>query len=109
MLPSPNSTATERLSSRAIYPFAARGKTTATGADYVTYDPVQQEVVLWDSKYRGPQGGSVPKTLSPGKINRWTPNARKAIEALPDSPMKAEMLRALDAGHVRGEIFKWPK
>jgi RHS repeat-associated protein len=90
-------------------PIRGPGKTTARGADYLTYDPVQQEVVFWDAKYRGPQGGSVPRTLAPAKIQRWTPEARKAIEVLPDSPLKADMLRALDAGQVRGEIFKWPR
>jgi RHS repeat-associated protein len=89
-------------------PIRGPGKTTARGADYVTYDPVQQEVVLWDSKYRGPQGGSTPRALSPAKIERWTPEARRAIGTLPDGPSKADMLQAIDAGQVRGEIFRWP-
>jgi RHS repeat-associated protein len=90
-------------------PIRAPVKTTARGADYLTFDPVQQEVVFWDAKYRGPQGGSVPKTLSAVKIQQWSAEARRAIGALPDSPVKAAMLRALDAGQVRGEIYKWPK
>ena len=41
-----------------------------------------------------------PKAVSAAKMQRWMPEA---------SPMRAEMLRALDAGQVRGEIFRWPK
>jgi hypothetical protein len=76
--------------------------------DYITYDPDAQQVVIWDAKYRGPSSGNPPKAVPEDSLRRWLPEARRAIEALPDGPMKAEIQAALDAGQVRGEVFKWP-
>lgn len=73
---------------------ARSGSVTANRVDFIAFPP---------------QGGSAPKTLSPNKVRRWTPEAREAIEALPDSPIKEEMQKALGSGQVRGGIFAWPK
>ena len=87
----------------------APGKATAKGLDYATYDPKVGEIVVWDSKYRGPKGGSAPATIPSAKLDRWMPELRSAVEAMPEGPAKTEILTALEAGRVRGQVFKWPK
>lgn len=88
-------------------PIQGPGKVTARGPDLLTYDPVSREVVVWDSKYRGP-GGSYPSGIPPAKLQKWLPDVRAAIEALPSGPAKSAFLDALAKGRVRGKVFKWP-
>lgn len=85
------------------------GKATARGPDYVTFDPRRGDVVVWDSKYRGSTGGSAPSTVPATKLQRWAPEVKAAIEAMPDGPAKAAAQAAFQAGKIRGEVFKWPQ
>jgi RHS repeat-associated protein len=84
------------------------GRVTATGPDFVTYNPRTRTVVVWDAKYRGPNG-SYPSSISGERMRSWTSQARSAVESLPDSPMRAAVLDALNNGRVQGEIFRWPQ
>ncbi len=86
----------------------APGKVTAKGPDFITFDPKQRAVVLWDAKYRGPKG-SFPSSPSPGQIKRWTEDARGAINALPPGALRTRALDALNSGRVKGQIFRWPQ
>ena len=84
------------------------GKVTARGVDYVTYDPRSRTVFLWDSKYRG-AGGSYPSSVPSSKLPEWTNEARTAVESMQDSPLKTEILDALNNGRVDPQIFRWPQ
>lgn len=64
--------------------------------------------MVYDAKYRGP-GGSYPRQIPPAKLQSWLPQVRKAIDALPNGPVKARALQALQQGRIRGEVFKWPQ
>lgn len=86
----------------------APGPTTERGkADYITYDPVRKQIVLWDAKYRKPKG-RYPTSVSADKQKRWTKAAEAAINDLPEGPLRTQALEALQAGNVRTEIFTWP-
>jgi hypothetical protein len=85
------------------------GKTTAPGPDYVTYDPRRGDVVVWDSKYRGPAAGSAPSAVPPATLRRWAPEVKAAIDAMPAGPAKTAAEAAFNAGKIRGEVFKWPQ
>jgi hypothetical protein len=85
------------------------GPTTSPGRpDYITLDLNKREIVVYDSKYRGP-GGSYPSGVPPSKLQSWLPQVRKAIEAMPNGPMKTRALQALQQGKIRGEVSKWPQ
>lgn len=83
------------------------GKVSATGPDYITYDPASGNVIVWDSKYRGP-GGSYPSNLPADKVNSWMPQVSDAIHNLPPGPLRDAAIDALQSGKVQGQIFRWP-
>ena len=85
------------------------GKVTARGPDYITFDPDAREIVIWDSKYRGPAGRSVSSTIPASKLKSWMPEVRNAIEAMSEGPAKQQALKAFEDGAVRGRVFKWPQ
>jgi subtilisin family serine protease len=84
------------------------GKVTAPGVDFATFDPAKNQVVLWDAKYRGP-GGSYPSSVPASKVPGWTQEVRGTVDAMPEGPMKQQILNALNNGRVRTEIFRWPQ
>jgi RHS repeat-associated protein len=84
------------------------GKVTARGVDFATFDPAKNQVVLWDAKYRGP-GGSYPSSVPASKLPGWTEEVRATVDAMPEGPIKQQMLNALNNGRVRTEIFRWPQ
>ncbi|MEQ9725503.1 hypothetical protein ABRP29_07685 [Pseudomonas sp. WHRI 8822A] len=84
------------------------GKVTAPGPDYITYDPDNEMIVVWDAKYRGP-GGSYPSSISSDKIKKWMPEVRDAVNKMPAGSARDAALEALQSGRVSGQIFRWPK
>jgi RHS repeat-associated protein len=84
------------------------GSVTAPGPDFVTFEPRRGEIVVWDAKYRGPGGGSAPSTIPAAKLERWMPEVKAAIAALPEGPIKTAAEAAYRAGKIRGQGFKWP-
>lgn len=84
------------------------GKVTAPGVDFATFDPMRNQIVLWDAKYRGPKG-SYPTTIPASKMGAWTKEVRSTIEAMPEGPLRKQYLEALENNRIRGEIFRWPQ
>ncbi len=84
-------------------------KVTAPGADYVTMDPKNGTIYIWDSKYRGPNSSSYPTTISAQKFNSWKNDLQNIINAMPDGPAKTMAQNSLNNGNIQGEIFKWPQ
>jgi hypothetical protein len=77
------------------------------GPDFITYDPESKSIFVWDSKYRKP-GGHYPSTIPPKTMQRWAPEVRKAVEAMPDGPEKMKAMNALNRGAVEPRIYRWP-
>lgn len=86
----------------------APGVVTAPGVDYVTYNPITEEIVLWDAKYRS-EGGSYPGAVSDAQLKRWTSQLENTIRNLPDGDLKRDALDAYEQGRIKPEIFRWPK
>jgi filamentous hemagglutinin len=83
-------------------------KVTTPGPDYVTYNPIDDTIYVWDAKYRK-EGGRYPcKGPSLEKVGAWMNQIRQAIERLSDDALRQKVLRALSRGRIRGELFKWP-
>lgn len=88
----------------------APGKTSVPGPDYVTLDLVNDGTInVWDSKYRGPQATSYPKSIPEAKLNNWMPQVADSINKKPSGPAKSMALDAYLNGRVVGKIFKWPQ
>jgi len=84
-------------------------KVTAPGADFVTIDPKDGTIYVWDSKYRGPNATSYPSSIPPAKLAVWTSQLKETINSMPDGPIKDMALDSLKNGKIQGEIFKWPQ
>ncbi len=86
----------------------APGAVTAPGPDFITYDPVKDQVVAWDAKYRGP-GGRYASSMPAGKLARWLPDVRAAVNALPQGTLRDKALNALNNGSYTGQIYPYLK
>jgi filamentous hemagglutinin len=80
---------------------------TAPGADFITFSPQTQSIVVWDAKYRGP-GGSYPSSLSASKLQKWMTEVVEAVNKMSSGPVKKAATKALQEGRVTGQIFRWP-
>jgi RHS repeat-associated protein len=98
----------QNLLDRGFHGIRGPGKTAARGADSIAYDPTTAEIVVQDAKYRGP-AGKYPSRIPASKLKRWGPDIQRAIEALPDGPLKDAARQALESGQVRPEVFRWPQ
>ena len=84
------------------------GSVTAPGPDFITYDPKTDEVVAWDSKYRG-EGGKYPANVPATKLANWLPDVRDAVNNLPPGPLRDNALNALNNGGYGGSIYPYLK
>lgn len=84
------------------------GKVTATGPDYITFDPRQRLIYIWDAKY-SQSGASHPAadTIPAGTLQGWRTFLQNALNAY-QGPHAASAKAALDAGNVIGRYFKYP-
>jgi hypothetical protein len=81
------------------------GKLTTHGPDYITYDPIADEVVVWDSKYSS--SGRFPSGSIPGsKMTAWSSSVSDAVGGY-SGPGASEAQRALQAGRVVGRYFQY--
>jgi RHS repeat-associated protein len=79
-------------------------KITATGPDYITYDPDSDEINVWDSKYSS--SGTFPSSLSSAKLSSWMPQIGSAVSAY-DGPYATEIQEAFNNGQISGRIFPY--
>jgi len=84
------------------------GKVTASGPDFITFNPKNKSIVVWDAKYRGP-GGSFPTAVPADKLNSWMPQVREAVQNMPPGTARDAAMGALRNGKVGGKIAPWPK
>jgi RHS repeat-associated protein len=84
------------------------GKVTAPGADFITYNPQTQNIVVWDAKYRGP-GGSYPSSFPATKLQKWMPGVVEAVKNMAPGPARTAAERALLSGKVIGQLLRWPQ
>jgi len=83
------------------------GKTSAPGPDYVTYEPKERTILAYDAKYRR-EGGSFPSEPSlHHKLEKWMPDIRAAVAAMPEGPLKDAASAALKARRVQICLFKY--
>jgi hypothetical protein len=80
------------------------GKITATGPDFITYDPNTDEINVWDAKYSTSE--SFPASLSASKLASWMPMVKAAVMnyAGPDA---AAIQDAFNNGQIAGRIFAY--
>lgn len=65
-------------------------------------------IYVWDAKYRK-EGGRYPCSgPSSSKIGQWLAEVRDAINRVKDKAIREKILRALERGKIRGELFRWP-
>jgi hypothetical protein len=87
----------------------APGKVTTTGPDYMTYNPKSGRITIGESKYRGPKGGWIPKSLPAGKLEKWMKTKiEKIILEMPPSPDKDAIVRALKNGEIDVIVYRHP-
>src|SRR6185369_12455226 len=79
---------------------------TAIGPDYITYNPVADEITVWDAKYSA--NGRFPTSAFPSsKITGsgpWVPYVKTAV-ANYSGPYAARIQAALAAGKIVGKYF----
>lgn len=56
----------------------------------------------WSSSGKFPAGDSLPARL----VQRWMPYVQRAIDKLPDGPLKEALLNAMRQGEVTGQYYK---
>lgn len=83
------------------------GKVTEPGPDFVTYNPQTGNIEVADVKYRS-DGGRAPRTISNETLNRWKPAVQEAINNMPNGAERTAAQQAYDAGHIIGNIYKYP-
>lgn len=84
------------------------GKASLPGADYITYDPSNRSLIVWDAKYRA-EGGRYPSSLPASKLQAWQSEIVNSVKNMPEGPHKAAAESALRSGRIKGQIFKWPQ
>lgn len=85
----------------------APGKVTATGPDYITFDPKTQTVNVWDSKYSST--GSWPNSAQGFGSQAWMNETKQAIDNISDPVLRQQVQNAFNNGNVNWQIFKWPQ
>jgi hypothetical protein len=84
------------------------GNPNAPGPDYIMFNPAGRgAVVVYDAKYRG-AAGSYPRSIPGATLERWRPEVKAAIDALPEGPLEDAATEAWNAGRVEGRIFRGP-
>jgi hypothetical protein len=83
------------------------GKVTATGLDFITYDPVTDQINIWDAKYSRTQAW--PRTAAGFGSKAWLTETSEAISQMSDAAQRAKAQAAFDAGRINWNIFTWPK
>ncbi len=77
---------------------------TATGPDYITFDPDTDTINVWDSKFSS--SGRFPSGLPAAKLSAWAPRVVEAVDSY-SGPYEEEIRQALEDGNVRGRIFAY--
>ena len=85
----------------------APGVVTASGPDYITYDPESQTINVWDAKYSS--SGKWPNSVQGFKSEKWLDEVEEAINNLDDLDLKNEILDAFKNNRIDWQIFKWPQ
>ena len=83
------------------------GKVTASGPDYITYDPATGQINVWDAKYSSK--GKWPKTAKGFGSEKWLEEVKEAIEKIADPKLRKEVMDAFNNGEINWKIFKWPQ
>ncbi|MBR4085815.1 MAG: hypothetical protein IKK33_16180, partial [Lachnospiraceae bacterium] len=85
----------------------APGKVTASGPDFITYNPNTGRVNIWDSKYSSK--GKWPKTAKGFGTKKWLDETKEAIENISDTTLRDEIMDAFNNGKISWIIYKWPQ
>lgn len=83
------------------------GKVTASGPDYITFNPKTQTVNIWDSKYSST--GKWPNSAKGFGSKSWLNETQQAINSISDPVLKQQVQAAFDNGNINWQIFKWPQ
>ncbi|WP_371375258.1 VWA domain-containing protein [Sporomusa aerivorans] len=82
-------------------------KITATGPDYITYNPKTQTITVWDSKYSLNQNW--PNSAKGFESEKWINETKNAIDNIQDSDLREQVKDAFKNGKIKWQLFKWPK
>ncbi|MBN9619292.1 MAG: RHS repeat protein, partial [Actinobacteria bacterium] len=82
----------------------APGKITATGPDYITYDPDSDEIVVWDAKYSS--SGRFPSGIPASQMASWNSRIASVVQDY-SGPYAQQIQQAFSNGSVRGQIFAY--
>lgn len=88
-------------------PIEAPGSITAVGPDFITFDSINDEIVVWDAKYSFSQ--NFPSTASGFGSQKWLNMIQEAINNIQDSNLQQTVQNAFDNGNIDWRIFSWPK
>jgi hypothetical protein len=84
------------------------GSTSATGPDFITFDPKTNKIVIWDGKHR--LSGRFPTDITSKQFKDWMAevkvSVRQWIKENP-GPMAKRVERALANGDFDTRIFGW--
>ena len=83
------------------------GVVTASGPDYITYNPDTGYINVWDAKYSS--GGRWPTSAKGFGSEEWLSEVEEAINRLGNSDLKDEIKNAFENGKIDWKIFKWPQ
>ncbi|EGO62671.1 hypothetical protein, partial [Acetonema longum] len=85
----------------------APGKVTATGPDFITYDPLHQTINVWDSKFSST--GRWPSSAQGFGSQAWLDETKQAIAKITDPVLRKQAQNAFNNGNIEWKIFEWPK
>lgn len=83
----------------------APGKITATGPNFITYNPTDDIINVWDAKYSS--SGTFPSSLSASKLSSWSPWIKGAV-ANYSGKYSNEITNAYNNGQIQGLLFTYP-
>ena len=76
------------------------------GPDFITYNPKDSRLYVWDSKYR--KDCQWPSKAKGFRTKEWTKAVQEAIDEYPDELLRNRLQFAFDHNLIEWRIFQWP-
>jgi len=89
----------------------APGKTSATGPDFITFDPGTGKIIINDGKHR--LSGRFPTDITTKQYKDWLAEVKQStkdwLAANPTHPQAPAIQKALNSGAFDTRVFGWTR
>jgi hypothetical protein len=84
----------------------APGNVTTPGPDFITFDPANGTINVWDAKFRS--NLNFPSSANGFGSQAWLQEVQQAINNIPDATLRQQVQQAYTNGKINWNIFQWP-